>query len=39
LGGKKGGQAESVKGQQPQIPANADLLLIEGDTEYYVVIK
>jgi hypothetical protein len=31
--------AESVKGQQPQIPANADLLLTEGDTEYYVVIK
>jgi hypothetical protein len=30
---------ECAKGQQPQIPTNADLLLTENGTEYYVVIK
>ncbi len=31
--------SEFAKGQQPQIPTNADLLLTENGTEYYVVIK
>lgn len=30
---------ESAKGQQPQVPTNADLLFVQGDTEYYIVMQ